>query len=418
MDVLAPLSVAAIAEDLLSNFTLRWWQTSASLPAFKSSYSALSQRLNEKELDQFSGRLLAEAKSPHQTPEMRQALQDRLGQQAAQFGKLALGLTDRHLEAIRSYGFWDSAADFARQARQFDPEISMDNITQAWRNVWSMNLMQLLFGLPVEVTPAVFAYSMLYPITDNYLDDPAVTLETKRAFNKRFRQRLEGNAIIPANLHEHKVCDLVEMIEARFERQRFPQVYESLLLIHAAQGRSVALQSGRAMPYEMDTLSICFDKGGASTLADAYLVAGDLTPAQAEFAYYYGCVTQLVDDLEDVDSDLRAGIMTIFSQSAAGHWMLDNLTNRSIQFSMEMAKAMQPFINPHLAPLQEMIELSLPLVFIDSVGLSLRNFTHSYSQTLEEHFPFRFASLNNQRKRLYQKRKSLNDLAGIMLVGI
>ena len=35
-----------------------------------------------------------------------------------------------------------------------------------------------LLGLPVEVTPAVFAYSMLYPYTDNYLDDPAIPRTT------------------------------------------------------------------------------------------------------------------------------------------------------------------------------------------------------------------------------------------------
>jgi hypothetical protein len=100
--------------------------------------------------------------------------------------------------------------------------------------------------------------------------------------------------------------------------------------------------------------------------------------------------------------------MTLFSLSLTGHWMLDRLTNRALQFSLGLVEAMEPFITPPLEPMLEMIELSLPLLFMDSVGLSFKNYTPVYWQGLEEHFPFHFASLSHQRRRLYQKQKVLN----------
>jgi len=272
-----------------------------------------------------------------------------------------------------------------------------------------MNLMQLLFGLPVEVTPAVFAYSMLYPYTDNYLDDPGVSAETKHAFNQRFRQRLEGQPVAPANDHEQTIYKLVEIIESAFERPRYPQVYESLLAIHTAQGRSLALQRGVVSPYEVDALGICFEKGGTSTLADAYLVAGELTETQREFAFYYGCVTQLVDDLEDVQSDAQSGIMTVFAQTA-GRWPLDAITNRSLLFSLEMVASMEMFDTAGLQPLKEMVQFSLRPLFIDSIGRARQFYSRPYLREVEAHFPFRFDYLHQQRKKLYQRKAAWNKL--------
>jgi len=408
------LSVTPIVDELLARFTARWWATGTSLPLLGPVRTPAERRASEKHLGQFTDTLLNQAKHPPRTPAERQAFQDHLGPQMGEFLKVAFGMTDRHIEAIHNYRFIEAASEFARQAYEFDPEISVDDIFQACRNVWSMNLMQLLFGLPVEVTPAVFAYSMLYPYTDNYLDDPVVSAETKHAFNQRFRRRLEGWPVVPANDHEQTIYKLVTIIESAFERPRYPQVYESLLAIHAAQGRSLALQRGAVSPYEVDALGICFEKGGTSTLADAYLVAGELTEAQREFAFYYGCVTQLVDDLEDVQSDAQSGIMTVFAQTA-GRWPLDAITNRALLFSLEMVASMQVFDAPELGPLKEMLQISLCPLFIDLVGSAKRLYSRPYLRELEMHFPFSFDYLHQQRKKLYQHKAAWNRLVEIVI---
>jgi hypothetical protein len=120
-------------------------------------------------------------------------------------------------------------------ARRFDPAITSEDIYQAGRNVWTANFLQLLLGMPVHVTPAIFAYSLLYPYCDNYLDDPAIPSATKLDFNERFRSRLAGASIAPRDRHERIISDLVGMIEAQFERAHYPQVFASLLATPCAE---------------------------------------------------------------------------------------------------------------------------------------------------------------------------------------
>jgi hypothetical protein len=59
-----------------------------------------------------------------------------------------------------------------------------------------------MLGQKMGLTPAIFTYSMLYPYTDNYLDNPATSRERKLGFSARFGQRLAGEAVAPVNDHE------------------------------------------------------------------------------------------------------------------------------------------------------------------------------------------------------------------------
>ena len=72
---------------------------------------------------------------------------------------------ERALDTLLTCGFREALVEFARMARRFDPTISSLDIYQASRNVWMANVIQLLLGIPIAVTPAIFAYSMLYPYT-------------------------------------------------------------------------------------------------------------------------------------------------------------------------------------------------------------------------------------------------------------
>jgi hypothetical protein len=400
----------SLVNDLLARFKKLWWETEADLPALGPTYTPRERRVCEVRLDGLTKLLLSQSRHPPHTPAESKALQDRLFLLAGELLKVAFGIEERHLAAIRSYRFIDAGQGFVHQARRFDPSLGLDEIFQAYRNVWSMNFMQLLFGLPVEVTPSVFAYSLLYPYTDNYLDDPRVSAAAKHSFIERFGLRLEGQPLESENAAEQKIGRLVEIIESAFERKKFPQVYECLLALHAAQGRSLALMRSGASPYEVDALGICFEKGGLSTLADAYLVAGELTDPQREFAFYYGCVTQLVDDLEDVRSDAQAGIKTVFSQTA-GRWPLDGITNRALNFSLAMVADIARFDASGLEPLKEMFQISLRPLFFDSIGRLQQFYSPPYLREVEAHFPFRFSYLYQQRKKLYQHKMALNKLA-------
>lgn len=400
-------------KDLVQRFSEYWWQSSTELPFLGEMYTPEEQQQREQRMDGFVDDLMQESRRLPEDASIVD-LQDYLISLAGGFITQGLGFEPRHVDALRSYGFLEAAIQFAQMARQFDPAISPLDIFQASRNVWSMNLVQLLMGLPVQVTPSVFAYSMLYPYTDNYLDDPAIYPQTKRAFDRRFRLRIQGQTITPDNRQEEIISELISQIESQFERGQYPQVYQSLLDIHTAQGKSLSLLKPDASPYEVDVLGIVFEKGGTSVLADGYLVAGDLTEAQSDFLFYYGTFTQLVDDLEDVEHDLEDGIQTVFSQTAR-HWTLDRVTNRTFHYGALLLESLDNFKAPGLEPLKEMIWRSVSPLLIDAVGQAEDFYSPAYRKELEAHYPFRFSHLSQQRQKLGDQHQPLMNILETLL---
>ncbi len=402
-------TVAEQSQRLLQQHLDLWWNQPQTLPEFPFTFSDKAHAQNEKRLDQWAGGLIYELKRLPDDEQSRQEFETRLKPGLTEFARTALNLEPRHLDFIQSTGMVEASQKFARMARAFDPQIRAIDIYQAGRNVMTMNMLQVLLGLPAEVTPAVFAYSMLYPYTDNYLDDPAVSRTTKLAFNHRFHLRLSGENVPPANKHEETLYRLVALIEDQWDRMRYPLVYDSLLEIQAAQMRSLRLVSPGAAPYELDVLGISFEKGGVSVLADGYLVAGWLTPEQAAFTYGYGAYTQLMDDLEDIQEDLQAGRQSIFTQTA-GRWPLDHLTSRMIHFGRVVFGDFSAFTTPATSSMRELTDHGIDSVLIDIIGRAAKYYSKPYLRELERHVPFRFASTARQRKKFERQKLNLSRL--------
>ena len=402
-------TVAEQSQRLLQQHLDLWWNQPQTLPEFPFTFSDKAHAQNEKRLDQWAGGLIYELKRLPDDEQSRQEFETRLKPGLTEFARTALNLEPRHLDFIQSTGMVEASQKFARMARAFDPQIRAIDIYQAGRNVMTMNMLQVLLGLPAEVTPAVFAYSMLYPYTDNYLDDPAVSRTTKLAFNHRFHLRLSGENVPPANKHEETLYRLVALIEDQWDRTRYPLVYDSLLEIQAAQMRSLRLVAPGAAPYELDVLGISFEKGGVSVLADGYLVAGWLTPEQAAFTYGYGAYTQLMDDLEDIQEDLQAGRQSIFTQTA-GRWPLDHLTSRMIHFGRAVFGDFSAFTTPAASSMRELTDRGIDSVLIDIIGRAAKYYSKPYLRELERHVPFRFASTARQRKKFERQKLNLSRL--------
>ncbi len=386
-----------------------WWNLPAGLPPLGATHSPGEQASHERHLDAFLAVLGREVEEPPADPEARAATQARIFAAFEDLAREALGFEDRHVRAVLSQGFTHMGVAFAQAARRFDPGISGADIFQATRNAWTMAALQLMLGLPVTLTPAVFAYSMLYPYTDNYLDDPAISSEQKRAFNERFARRLEGEDATPANANETRIYRLVGIIEGQYDRQACPQVFESLLAIHEAQTQSVRLMRPEASPYDLDVLGIALDKGGTSVLADGYLVAGTLTAEHTRFLYGYGAFLQLVDDLQDVEQDRAAGLQTIFSQTAR-RWPLDAITSRTFRFGEQVLEGLDCFSAPGADALKELLVRSVAQLLVDAVGSHQRLYPRDYVRALEPHLPFRFRALERRRRRLARRRTPLMRL--------
>lgn len=412
----ARTSMTEMVNHLLRKQSEVWWACETQKPAFYATYSASEQAANEKKLSRLSDGLVYELKHIPQSTDERRAWEERMRPGLYDFAQTALHLEQRHLDFIEASGMLEASLEFARMARRFDPQISGEDIYQAGRNVMTANFMQLLLGLPVEVTPSVFAYSMLYPYTDNYLDDPAVSGTTKLAFNHRFQRRLMGEALRPANQHEAIISDLVGMIESQWDRARYPIVYESLLAIHTAQARSLKLVSPGASPFELDVVGISFEKGGTSVLADGYLVAGWLSPEQAALMFGYGSFTQLMDDLEDVQGDLKDGQLTIFTQTAE-RWPLDRVTNKLFHFSRAIFSDLSAFPSQATSVLGELIERAIDPVLLDIIGRAGKYYSRAYLRDIERHTAFRFDKVRRQREKLSRKKIDAGRLIDMALQG-
>ena len=403
------LSVPEMVHRFVEQFTALWWEIDSRNPPLGPTYTPEEQSSREAHLKQFQSTVNAEAKHAPRTRSERQATQERILAAFRAFARVALGFDEGHMDALLERGLPQVGTQFAQTARRFDPTIPGSDIFQAMRNVWSMNCLQLMLGLPIELTPAVFAYSMLYPYTDNYLDDPAVSEETKQAFNHRFGRRLAGEDVSPLDAQEEKMYKLVSMIEDQFERSHYPQVFDSLLTIHRAQIKSVYLMRRHASPYEVDVLGISLEKGGTSVLADGYLVAGSLTEAQAAYMFSWGAFLQLGDDLQDVERDAEDGLLTVFSQTA-GRWPLDGVTDRALHFGQRAVKGLDCFDAPTAEPVKQLTRRSTFRLLIEAAGVAGQFYTKDYLRKLASHSPFRFSFLKERRKQMAGQSASIMAL--------
>ena len=399
--------MSATVRELNQYFIDLWWECDTSLPDLGPFYTARAQAQNEKQLGGFLEQVERTLSNPPRSREEVQAVQARLGEALRCLAEEALGFAAGQLNSLPSQAFSDVSEEFVRKARAFDASLSGEDIYQAGRNAWTANGLQWLLGMPVQIDPSIFAYSLLYPYTDNYLDDPAISASSKLAFNERFRQRLAGESLSPADAHERVIFDLVAMIETQYPRVAYPRVFESLLDIHRAQGRSLKLMRRSGVPGEVDVLGLSFEKGGTSVLADGYLVSGSLNEAQRQYTYGHGIFAQLLDDMEDLEQDSQAGRLTLYSQPA-GHWPLDTLANRTFHFGRNVLMGLDCFEVEE--SLRELIWRGADLILIDTIGRTDRYYTPSYLHELEAHSPFRFSFLKKQRNDLFRRHGSLVKL--------
>jgi hypothetical protein len=324
------------------------------------------------------------------------------------FAANTLGWEQDALEGDLAREFREALRAFPGEARRFDPALSSADIYQAARNVITMHCLQALLGVPVALTPAALGYSLLYPYTDNLLDDPALGAGAKLAFGLRLRKRLAGERVAPAGDREAAIFDLVGMIESEFRRARSPRVFDALLAIHDAQMRSLALLSASPPPDECTLVRVAVEKGGTSVLADGYLVAGSLTPEQAECVFGLGVFLQLRDDLEDVHGDAANGVTTVFSSRRSVS--LEEPTRRTLVVGEAVVQRFSCFSGDRAAPVRDIATRSLLHTVADAAASFPSLFPVPFMQALERRSPFRFATIAAERRRLSRANGSLSGL--------
>lgn len=401
-------------EHLKLKYLSLWWNTKTDFYEFEREINLIEKLSNEKRIEKFRKQLFDELHKMPKEESKEKEWSDKIFFLIKELEANIIGDKDSYINFFIDKGYALITEAFIEEVREFDASMDVYDIFQAIRNVWIMNSVQMFFNMKVELTPSIFSYSMLYPYSDNYLDDSEIPIQDKISFNNKFRKWLSGEEAKISNINEKNIYQLIKKIEAEFPREIYPQVYESLLAIHTGQEKSLIQQKGKSLPYERDIIGITFEKGGTSVLADGCLVKGELTTDEADFMFGYGVFLQIIDDLQDIEEDLNNGHMTILSQ-VAKKWPLDKLINKLFWFIEETLNDAKAFSSEDSIKLKKVIKESCIIMAFEAISKNRKRFSKGYIKELEKYSMLRF-SYYKKLKRRFQKEFSSEDILNICTV--
>jgi hypothetical protein len=390
-----------------------WTACGAQDPSAAPHFTPSEQGKRENAYDDGLHSVEKELKTRPRTRAARTAAQDRITGVFGRFATTALGLEDDAVQMI-TQDFLPAGTELGRWAQRFDPTMSKTDIVQACRNAWTAGGLQALLGRRTELTPSILAYSLMYPYTDNYIDSADVPPEAKSQFSARFRERLRGELPPPLNEREAALWTLVSLVEGEYPRLLYPQVFESLLAIHAAQERSIAQLKNGGSSSDADVLQISCEKGGSSVLADAFLARGTLNEAESRFAFDWGVLLQLGDDLQDLRDDLRRNSATLFTRAVRRREPLDALVSQLLGFCDKVAAGMDDL--PHATPtLRALLRMSWRSLIVEAVADAREYFTRPFLRELECTSPFRLKFLRSRHQKLAGRKGMFASLFDVLV---
>ena len=202
------------------------------------------------------------------------------------------------------------------------------------------------------------------------------------------------------NTWESNAFALVDQIEAEFPRRCYPDVWESILAIHRGQVDSLR-QHGRRLP-ESELCEISFAKGGASVLADLYLIVGEPSSAQERFAFGYGVFLQLLDDLQDATIDRIAGHHTLFTL-AAESGAVDELTARLMHFIDVILDRERAGANAATRDCLDLIRRNCHCMLAAVMSAQPAMFSRRFRRSVERQWPLSFRAMRRLRRRAQQR---------------
>ncbi|MBU5438900.1 hypothetical protein KQI42_12810 [Tissierella sp. MSJ-40] len=401
-------------EDLKVKHLSFWWNTKPEFPKLQEKVSFSDKLRNEKKIERFRKGLF---KTLQQIPKGKEKEENWRKEVFSLIKDLEFnisGYEDSIIDFFIENGYAKITEEFIKEVKEFDPKMDIYDTFQAIRNVWIMNSIQILYNMKVQLTPSIFSYSMLYPYSDNYLDDPNISLKEKVEFNNKFRKWLLGEEKNPSNINEEHIYSLVKKIEGEFSRVIYPKVFYSLLAIHKAQEQSLIQQKEKTIPYEKDIIGITFEKGGTSVLADAYLVRGDLEEEEADFMFGYGVFLQIIDDLQDIEEDLKNSHMTLFSQ-LGDKYFLDKIVSKLMNFIDNFFHNETTFLLEDALKLKKVIHACSIIMIFEAVSKNKKRFSRGYIKEIESHSMVRFSYFKKVKKK-FQKTFSSEDIINICTI--
>lgn len=280
---------------------------------------------------------------------------------------------------------------FLYRVRAFDETLTLAQIWQTLRNYFIYAMIVDMQGKEQHAGNPILAYSLLYPYTDNYIDDERISTEDKERYDQMIALKLKGGSIAPQNSLEEKTCHLLDMILKSYEGSAKEKIAGTLLQLLEAQNNSIRQQKTDVT--EEQILEISMRKGSTSVLADYLFATTDWTEYEEVFYLKFGFLLQLVDDLQDIDEDRKSGSHTLMTE-AEKQQKLEQCTNRLLWFTWNVIREFHP-INPVLKGFVLKYCVGISLM---TAAMNQQFFSGNYLKELEPYLPFSVDFLQKMKK--------------------
>lgn len=297
--------------------------------------------------------------------------------------------------------FEENTECFMERARAFDETLSIENIWQAMRNYLIYAIIVNLQDEHQNCRDTILGYSLLYPYTDNYIDEFHRKNTDKNFYNDLIRKTLLGEDIIPKNDYEEKTKTLLRLVLNHYSNDISKQKEAShlLLLMLEAQEKSILQihHFGIKKLSAEEILRISTYKGGLSVLLD-YMFGIDfdvtcISPEELIFYLSFGLILQLADDLQDITEDKKKHSQTLMT-ICHHKKRLEATVNQLLHFTQTCITDFSPK-NPQL---HTFMLQNCQLMLLSAVAQNTKYFSKSYLEKIEPHLPFSISYMEHLQK--------------------
>jgi hypothetical protein len=309
---------------------------------------------------------------------------------------------------------------FLQRGAQLLPGLSKRDLKRAATNVWPCLCFQLLCGQEAHLTNAIIGMSLLYPLTDDLVDDPSMSKEAKFSFLHRFGELIAtGKSKHNGTKSEQDIWSMFSLIEGDFSRFRFPLIYRSLNDLLTAQGDSLRQAGGprydQRIPGFADVWEVTLRKAALSILSDAYLVKGRLTDAEASFVAHFGVLTQYLNDARGLKNDLAEGQYTPLNLAMLdGPASMDNMFGFAISHHYEAFGHKEHLSicrnNPKMLAFMATMCSFLTFKLFEAIAINEESFTPAFLEQVEQVAPLPLGLMRRLWKVQYANNRDAEIL--------
>ncbi len=379
--------------DSIKGIKAEWEKQPEAFPVFLEKHPEIfpavgdmQKKENEALIEEFSARM---QKKAEQRPEGKEGLkqwEQEMEQELKCFleKEKMLSLSE-WINPVLFHEFEKETKHFIDRVRGFDADLNAGQIWQAMRNYFIYAMIVEMQGERQNAANPILAYSLLYPYTDNYIDDKTTTKEEKERYNRMIARKLKGEPVLVQSALEEKTCRLLDMIGDAYEGEAKKKVIGTLLQLLEAQKAGIS---------EDEILGISIWKGSASVLADYLFATQDWREKEEGFYLRFGFLLQLVDDLQDMEEDKKEGSHTMMIK-AAEQKRLEGQVNRLLWFIWDTVRDFEPR-NPGLKGfvLKNCVEITLL-----SAAMNAQHFLKEYIKALEPYLPLSVEFIKKMKKQ-------------------